>query len=75
MDAQTIDPTKMGHWTEGMPQMTPSTQGTAYSLTSVNTTCTFHIPVGLHGHTFSFLLDTGAAVTLIVVFLCLGEAL
>ena len=48
---------------EGVPNLAPD-QGTI-SLSPVNPAIAYHIPVLLHGHVCSFLLDTGAAVSLL----------
>ena len=40
------------------------TQGTLH-ISPINPAVTYHIPVSVHGYTCSFLVDTGAAVTLI----------
>ena len=52
-----------GHQAEGTTKVT-QTQGIV-CISPVNPVATYHIPVSLHGHSCSFLIDIGAAISLI----------
>ena len=60
---RTLSPTVMGHLAEGNNYVTHD-KGTI-TLSSVNPAVAYHVPVSFYGHTSLFLLDTGAAVSLI----------
>ena len=62
-NVETLSQTVKGHMAEGVPKLAPD-QGTLL-LSPVNPAVAYHIPVLLHGHICSFLLDTGAAVSLL----------
>ena len=53
----------MGHRAEVVVEVTPK-EGTIL-LSPVNSAATYHVPILLFGHECSFLVDTGAAVTLL----------